>query len=93
MCVDNFNSTSLIVCSYDKIQRLVDDTSDANSYRQAVYVSITGGGFGAKPLFFATDVYENRRHRARFGSFIRDMGIIEHGDWVLSTHCTGELYR
>ncbi|KAK7428403.1 hypothetical protein QQZ08_005022 [Neonectria magnoliae] len=78
---------------YVTIERLVNDTSPENAYRHSIYVSITGGGFGSKPLFFATDVHENRRHRASFGRFIRSMGLIKHGDWVLTTHSAGELYR
>ncbi|KAF5626174.1 hypothetical protein F52700_8891 [Fusarium sp. NRRL 52700] len=55
---------------------------------------VTGGGGGvSKPLFFATDARENRRHRALFGEFLRKTGIIERGDWVLSTHHGGSLYR
>ena len=34
--------------------RLVNDTSPRNTYRLKSYVSFTGGGFGSKPLFFAT---------------------------------------
>ncbi|EFY84256.1 hypothetical protein MAC_09701 [Metarhizium acridum CQMa 102] len=61
--------------------------------KDLVYASITGGGFGSKPLFFATDVYENRRHRAQFGELLRATGVVKHGDWILTTHCAGELYR
>jgi hypothetical protein len=84
---------NLIMSSYNTIERLVKDASPQNTYRHGVYASITGGGFGSTPLFFATDVHENRRQRAYFGRFIRTMGLIEHGDWVLTTHCAGELYR
>ncbi|KAK1243183.1 hypothetical protein MKX07_003811 [Trichoderma sp. CBMAI-0711] len=78
---------------YNTIQRLVNDTDPENTYRQSVYASITGGGFGSKPLFFGTDVYENRKHRAHFGRFLRTIGVLEPGDWALTTHCAGELYR
>ncbi|EHK47238.1 uncharacterized protein TrAtP1_010106 [Trichoderma atroviride] len=78
---------------YNTIQRLVNDTNSSNTYRQSVYASITGGGFGSKPLFFGTDVYENRRHRASFGHFLKTLGVIKPGDWALTTHCAGELYR
>ncbi|RFU78099.1 hypothetical protein TARUN_4161 [Trichoderma arundinaceum] len=78
---------------YNTIQRLVNDTNSENTYRQSVYASITGGGFGSKPLFFGTDVYENRKHRAHFGQFLKTIGVIEPGDWALTTHCAGELYR
>ncbi|KAG8413869.1 hypothetical protein J3459_012489 [Metarhizium acridum] len=78
---------------YTTIERLVNDPSPQNTYRHSVYASITGGGFGSKPLFFATDVYENRRHRAQFGELLRATGVVKHGDWILTTHCAGELYR
>ncbi|KAF5706283.1 cystathionine gamma-synthase [Fusarium mundagurra] len=76
------------------IERLINDTDARNTYRHNVYTSVTGGGGGAsKPLFFATDAMENRRHRALFGEFLKKTGIIERGDWVLSTHHGGSLYR
>ncbi|KAI8713735.1 hypothetical protein NCS52_01218900 [Fusarium sp. LHS14.1] len=78
---------------YTAIERLVDDTSPQNTYRHNVYTSITGGGGGSKSLFFATDAMENRRHRANFGDFLRNTGVIQRGDWVLTTHCAGDLYR
>ncbi|OAA34629.1 hypothetical protein NOR_08387 [Metarhizium rileyi] len=78
---------------YASIERLVNDPSPTNTYRHSVYASITGGGFGSKPLFFATDVQENRKHRAQFGELLRATGIVEHGDWIITTHCAGELYR
>ncbi|KAL2671561.1 hypothetical protein Neosp_014151 [[Neocosmospora] mangrovei] len=78
---------------YTAIERLVDDTSPQNTYRHNVYTSITGGGGGSKSMFFATDAMENRRHRANFGEFLRNTGVIQHGDWVLTTHCAGDLYR
>ncbi|KAL7786727.1 hypothetical protein V8C37DRAFT_391862 [Trichoderma ceciliae] len=78
---------------YNTIQRLINDTDPNNTYRQSVYASITGGGFGSKPLFFGTDVYENRKHRAHFGQFLKTIGVIKPGDWALTTHCAGELYR
>ncbi|KHN94384.1 uncharacterized protein MAM_07700 [Metarhizium album ARSEF 1941] len=78
---------------YVTIERLVNDPSPQNTYRHSVYASITGGGFGSKPLFFATDVHENRRHRAQFGRLLRATGVVKHGDWILTTHCAGELYR
>ncbi|PNP82835.1 hypothetical protein FNYG_04066 [Fusarium nygamai] len=79
---------------YAVIERLINDTDSRNTYRHNVYTSITGGGGGvSKPLFFATDALENRRHRALFGEFLKKAGIIERGDWVLSTHHGGSLYR
>ncbi|QLI72200.1 uncharacterized protein G6M90_00g081810 [Metarhizium brunneum] len=72
---------------YTTIERLVNDPSPQNTYRHSIYASITGGGFGSKPLFFATDVHENRRHRAQFGELLRATGVVKHGDWILTTHC------
>lgn len=72
----------------------MNDTSPENTYRHNVYASTTGGGGGlAKPMFFATDAIENRRQRAAFGQFLQNTGIIQRGDWVLSTHYGGNLYR
>ncbi|KAF5695232.1 hypothetical protein FDENT_536 [Fusarium denticulatum] len=79
---------------YTVIERLINDTDARNTYRHNVYTSVTGGGGGvSKPLFFATDAIENRQHRALFGEFLKKTGIIERGDWVLSTHHGGSLYR
>ncbi|KAF5135113.1 hypothetical protein E5D57_005757 [Metarhizium anisopliae] len=72
---------------YTTIERLVNDPSPQNTHRHSIYASITGGGFGSKPLFFATDVHENRRHRAQFGELLRATGVVKHGDWILTTHC------
>ncbi|KAM5343715.1 hypothetical protein ACJ41O_012252 [Fusarium nematophilum] len=78
---------------YAVIERLVSDSNPNNTYRHNVYTSITGGGSNSKALFFATDALENRRHRAYFGQFLRNTGLIKRGDWVLTTHWGGELYR
>ncbi|KAM3508780.1 hypothetical protein MY10362_000990 [Beauveria mimosiformis] len=78
---------------YTTIQRLVNDTSPENTYRQSSYISITGGGRGAQPLFFATDVNENRRQRAEFGKLIASTGMLNGCDWVVSMHSGGGLYR
>lgn len=78
---------------YTTIERLVNDTSPDNTYRQASYISITGGGRGALPLFFATDAKENRRQRAEFGKLIASTGMLGRRDWVLSMHAAGGLYR
>ncbi|KFA72015.1 hypothetical protein S40288_07661 [Stachybotrys chartarum IBT 40288] len=78
---------------YRTVERLVNDTSASNTFRKGVYTSCTGGGTGSKPLLFVTDVHENRRHRAYFGSFLNKMGVIDEGDWVVTTHTEGELYR
>lgn len=79
--------------SYNTIRRLVDDVRPENTYRHAMYASITGGGSGSKPLFFATDADENRNQRKQFGGLIKTCGIIRDGDWALTVHTTGELYR
>ncbi|KAM0438456.1 hypothetical protein ACHAPT_001205 [Fusarium lateritium] len=78
---------------YTVIERLVGDTSPQNTYRHNVYTSVTGGGGGTNALFFATDAMENRRQRATFGDFLRNTGVIQRGDWVLTTHNAGDLYR
>lgn len=83
----------LTILSYHTIQRLVDDTNPDNTFRRSVYASVTGGGFSPRPLFFATDVYENRKHRAHFGKFLKTIGVIKPGDWAVTTHTAGELYR
>jgi len=83
----------LNINSYSTIGRLIDDTNPCNTFRQSVYASTTGGGTGSKPLFFATDVHENRRARAGFGRFIQNIGVIKNSDWVVTTHTAGELYR
>ncbi|KAK8859087.1 hypothetical protein PGQ11_009821 [Apiospora arundinis] len=78
---------------YTTTERLIHDTSPHNTYRNNAYTSVTGGGGKSKPLFFATDALENRRQRARFGQFLRNIRLIQHGDWVLTTHVGGDLYR
>ncbi|TEA22074.1 hypothetical protein C8034_v006343 [Colletotrichum sidae] len=79
---------------YEVIERLVNDLSPENAYRHNVYTSVTGGGStNSKPLFFATDAMENRRQRAYHGQFLRTLGVVERGDWVLTTHTFGHLYR
>jgi hypothetical protein len=75
------------------IERLVKDDSPDNTYRRSVYTSVSGGGSGSQALFFATDVLENRVHRSNFGRLLRNTGVIENDDWVLSTHWAGGLYR
>ncbi|KAI1825999.1 hypothetical protein F4861DRAFT_146430 [Xylaria intraflava] len=78
---------------YTTVERLVDDTSPENAYRRSIYVSMTGGGISPKPLFFATDAAENRQHRWNFGQFLRKVGIVTPGDWVMTIHTSGKLYR
>jgi hypothetical protein len=67
--------------------------SPANTYRKSCYTSMTGGGSGGVPLFFATDVHENRRHRAWFGQFLNATGVLNDTDWVLTSHFAGHFYR
>ncbi|KAJ3493093.1 hypothetical protein NLG97_g4957 [Lecanicillium saksenae] len=64
-----------------------------NTYRQSSYVSITGGGRGSQPLFFATDVKENRCQRAEYGKLMANSGLLNARDWVISMHSAGSLYR
>ncbi|KAK0612133.1 hypothetical protein B0T14DRAFT_465659 [Immersiella caudata] len=78
---------------YKTIAQLMADTSPENTYRQGSYLSITGGGSGGTPMLFATDAIENRMQRARTGEFIRACGLVEAGDWVLTTHVSGHFYR
>ncbi|KAJ3536138.1 hypothetical protein NM208_g6847 [Fusarium decemcellulare] len=78
---------------YEVIERLVNDKSPKNTFRQGIYISTTGGGSGGRPLLFATDVHENRRQRAAFGRFLQTVGLIDDNDLVITTHFTGHLYR
>ncbi|RVD83549.1 uncharacterized protein DFL_007934 [Arthrobotrys flagrans] len=78
---------------YPTINRLWADDSPENSYRKAAYLSVTGGGSGGKPMLFATDVFENRRHRAAAATLLRTCGVVEPGDVVFSVHACGYLYR
>lgn len=73
--------------------RLVHDESPENTYRESAYTSITGGGRGNQPLFFLTDVWENRRQRAQYGNLLALTGTLTTKDWVVSLHSTGNLYR
>ncbi|ESZ90465.1 hypothetical protein SBOR_9159 [Sclerotinia borealis F-4128] len=78
---------------YNTIARLTHDVNPQNTYRQASYMSITGGGSGGVPMMFAVDVHENRRQRAQMGGFLRLCGVIHPADVVLSTHFSGGFYR
>ncbi|RAL61480.1 hypothetical protein DID88_009409 [Monilinia fructigena] len=78
---------------YNTIAQLTHDVDPQNTYRQASYMSITGGGSGGVPMMFAVDVHENRRQRAQMGDFLRLCGIIDPTDVVLSTHFAGGFYR
>ncbi|CAH0050805.1 unnamed protein product [Clonostachys solani] len=78
---------------YKAIQRLVDDTSTQNTFRRGIYASSTGGGSSPEPLFFATDVAENRQHRLAFGRFLGTAGLVTDRDWVVTIHPEGELCR
>jgi hypothetical protein len=78
---------------YKAIQRLVDDTNTQNTFRRGIYASATGGGSSREPLFFATDVAENRQHRFAFGRFLGTVGLVTDKDWVVTIHPEGELCR
>lgn len=88
-------SSSLIfdAIRYKQIGRLTVDTDPRNGYRQSTYISITGGGSGGPKMVFATDSVENRKQRAVIGSLMRTCGLIEPGDWVVTMHVSGHLYR
>lgn len=75
------------------MERLLQDVSPQNTYREASYLSISGGGSGGVPLLFAVDVHENRQQRMQQGKLLRLCGIIERGDWILSIHVAGGFYR
>ncbi|KAJ5644201.1 uncharacterized protein N7484_006708 [Penicillium longicatenatum] len=78
---------------YKVIARLTHDKDPRNTYRHSSYMSITGGGSGGIPMFFAVDAHENRQQRAQMGKFLRVSGVIEPGDVVLSVHTAGDFYR
>lgn len=79
---------------YKEIARLTTDRDPRNGYRRGTYISTTGGGSGGgHPMVFATDSIENRQQRAVIGSFLRSCGIVGPGDWVLTMHVAGHLYR
>ncbi|KAJ6502254.1 hypothetical protein C8R45DRAFT_818541 [Mycena sanguinolenta] len=78
---------------YQTIQRLTSDTDPRNGYRRSSYISVTGGGSGGIPMMFATDGQENRSQRRTTGQLIQACGVIEEGDWVLTMHTSGGLYR
>ncbi|KAK6538082.1 hypothetical protein TWF694_010967 [Orbilia ellipsospora] len=78
---------------YPTLSRLFSDTNPKNSFRNASYLSITGGGSGGLPMAFATDVFENRNQRAATGALAKACGLIEPGDVVLTLHTSGGLYR
>ncbi|KAK6354408.1 hypothetical protein TWF730_008814 [Orbilia blumenaviensis] len=78
---------------YPTINRLWQDTNPNNTFRNSVYIGTTGGGSGGVPMLFATDVFENRRHRAATGALAKACGVIEPGDVIFSVHVSGNLYR
>ncbi|EPS42451.1 hypothetical protein H072_3643 [Dactylellina haptotyla CBS 200.50] len=78
---------------YPTLNRLFSDTSAQNTFRTAAYISTTGGGSGGLPMVFATDVIENRNHRAAAGALAKACGLIEPGDVILTMHVSGALYR
>ncbi|KAF9893970.1 hypothetical protein FE257_008941 [Aspergillus nanangensis] len=91
----NFLSQPLLLKKsiYTAVDRLLNDASLQNTYRQSSYLSITGGGSGSVPMLFAVDVHENRQQRIQMGKFIRLCGLVSPGDWILSTHVSGGFYR
>ncbi|KAJ5971873.1 uncharacterized protein N7479_001791 [Penicillium vulpinum] len=78
---------------YKVIERLTHDVDPRNTYRECSYMSITGGGSGGVPMMFAVDAHENRQQRLQMGKFLKLCGVIQPGDWVLSTHLAGGFYR
>ncbi|PWY74488.1 hypothetical protein BO94DRAFT_606939 [Aspergillus sclerotioniger CBS 115572] len=78
---------------YQQISRLTVDKDARNGYRRETFVSTTGGGSGGAPMVFATDALENRQQRAVMGNLLRNCGLIEPGDWILTLHVSGHLYR
>lgn len=78
----------------NQIARLTNDLDPRNGYRQETYVSVTGGGSGqSAAMVFATDSAENRKQRAVIGVLLRKCGILGPGDWMLTVHAGGNLYR
>ncbi|RAL17044.1 uncharacterized protein BO97DRAFT_453080 [Aspergillus homomorphus CBS 101889] len=79
---------------YKEIARLTTDRDPRNGYRQENYISTTGGGSGkGSPMVFAADSQENRQQRAATGYLLRSLGITGPGDWVMTMHVSGHLYR
>ncbi|KAL4925441.1 uncharacterized protein BDV17DRAFT_272253 [Aspergillus undulatus] len=79
---------------YKEIARLTTDQDPRNGYRQGTYISTTGGGSGGgPPMVFATDSQETRQQRAAIGSLLRSCGITGPGDWIMTMHVSGHLYR
>ncbi|KAE8371803.1 hypothetical protein BDV26DRAFT_302457 [Aspergillus bertholletiae] len=79
---------------YKQITRLTVDLDPRNGYRRSTYISTTGGGSGrGPPMIFATDSVENHQQRVVLGSMLKICGILEPGDWVLTMHNAGHLYR
>ena len=79
---------------YKEIARLTTDRDLQNGYRQKTYISSTGGGSGKGfPMVFATDSQETRQQRAAIGALLRSCGVTGPGDWVMTMHVSGHLYR
>ncbi|CAG8183307.1 unnamed protein product [Penicillium salamii] len=79
---------------YKEIARLTVDQDPQNGFRHETYISTTGGGSGkGPPMVFATDSQETRQQRAAIGSLLRSCGITGPGDWVMTMHVSGHLYR
>ncbi|KAE8312643.1 hypothetical protein BDV41DRAFT_565005 [Aspergillus transmontanensis] len=76
-----------------QVARLIVDQDPRNGYRQQNYCTVTGGGSGGAPLMFAMDSLESRQQRAATGTLMRNCGLLGPGDWVLTVHVSGNLYR
>lgn len=44
-------------------------------------------------MMFLTDATENRIQRLTTGKLMQVCGVIEPGDWVVTVHTSGFLYR
>lgn len=79
---------------YKVIQRLCQDDSPSNGYRNAATISTTGGGSGLSlPMLFLTDVAENKAQRASLARLMKACGMFEPGDWLITVHASGNFYR
>ncbi|KAE8381536.1 hypothetical protein BDV26DRAFT_278738 [Aspergillus bertholletiae] len=75
------------------VARLIVDKNPRNGYGQQSYLTSTGGGSGGAPMIFAMDTWESRHQRGATGTLIRNCGLLGPGDWVLTVHVSGHLYR
>lgn len=76
------------------IQRLCESVERENTFKRAVYFSVTGGGSGmSMPLPFVTDSRENRTQRRIYGELLSQLRVIQEGDVAISIQNCGFLYR